>query len=367
MLHMPVSEEDRELLEKLKKMADSIEPPASLSPEQIKNRLPDRKTISFSRRIAPYAAAAACLAVVLTGTSLFLKNQGTASDSIQMETAVQSTSAADEAPSEAAVAEDTAVPEEENALLKENVILYSADAQEDVSSKNSADSYEAVYEAMADSFTDNAVQDKRGLSVTAAMATPAATVDGTEYLLSDGRQLQATLTDGTAQTIELELSEGWSIQYLLEADGRLGVTGEISEENKTFAVFYDVTEPLEPIETASIVQSGTLEGVSVSSDGTVLLLSEWTPADPGDGSDPSAFIPAVDSGAGEELLLPEEILLGEGGGYLVATVTEPASGTIVDKIACCGISQEDSFTEDGFLWNGNLFRWENGSFIQTDF
>lgn len=366
MLHIPASEEDRELLEKLKKMADSIEPPASLSPEQIKNRLPDRKSISFSRRIAPYAAAAACLAVVLTGTSLFLKNQETSSDSILMENATQSASAAADATSEAAVAEADMAPEENNALEKENTVLYSADVAEE-SPKQPADSYEAIYEAVAGSAADNAVQDKRGLNVTAAMATPSATVDGTEYLLSGSQQLQAASTDGTAQTIELELSEGWIIRYLTEADGYLGVVGEIPEENKTFAVFYDVTEPMEPVQTASITQNGTMAGVWASPDGAVMLLSKWTPADPGDGSDPSAFIPTVDSGSGEELLLPEEILLGEGSGYLVATAIEPGTGTVVGRIACCGVSEKDGFTEDGFLWNGNLFRWENGSFIQTDF
>lgn len=366
MLHMPVSEEDRELLEKLKKMADSIEPPASLSPEQIKNRLPDRKTIPFSRRIAPYAAAAACLAVVLTGTSLFLKNQETASDSLRMEKATQTASATDDASSEAAIAEADTPPEGNNALGKENTILYSADAQEDMVAEKSASSYEAIYEVITEAYTDNAVQDKRNLSVTAAMATPSATVDGTEYLLSGSQQLRAASADGTAQTIELELPEGWIIQYLTEAEGYLGVIGEIPEENQTFAVCYDVTEPMEPVQTTSVVQNGIMEGVSVSSDGTMLLLSEWTPSDPGDGSDPAAFIPAVDSGAGEELLLPEEILLGEGSGYLVATVTEPASGTIVGKIACYGVSEKDGFTTDGFQWDGSLFRWENGSFVQTD-
>ena len=366
MLHMPVSEEDRELLEKLKKMADSIEPPASLSPEQIKNRLPDRKIIPFSRRIAPYAAAAACLAVVLTGTTLFLKNQETASDGITMETVTQSASAADDASSEAAAAEADMAPEENNAIGKENTVLYSAEAQEDVSAEQSADSYETVYEAIISSAADSAVQDKRGLNVTAAMSAPSATVGGTEYRLSGAQQLQVVTEDGTAQTIEPALPEGGIIRYLTEAGGRLGVTGEVLEEERTFAVCYDVSEPLEPVETVSIVQSGTLEGVWVSSDGTLLLLSRWTPSDPGDGSDPSAFIPAVDTGSGAELLLPEEILMGKGSGYLVATAIDPGTGTVVGRIACCGVSGEDGFTGDGFQWNGSLFRWENGSFVKTD-
>ena len=367
MLHMPVSEEDRELLEKLKKMADSIEPPASLSPEQIKNRLPDRKIIPFSRRIAPYAAAAACLAVVLTGTTLFLKNQETASDGITMETVTQSASAADDASSEAAAAEADMAPEENNAIGKENTVLYSAEAQEDAAAEQSADSYETVYEAITGSAADSAVQDKRGMNVTsAAMSAPSAAVDGTEYCLSGVQQLKAVSADGTSQTVELALPEGWSIEYLTEAGGCLGVMGQISGADQTFAVCYDVSEPLEPVETVSIVQSGTLEGVWVSSDGTLLLLSRWTPSDPGDGSDPSAFIPAVDTGSGAELLLPEEILLGKGSGYLVATAIDPGTGTVVGRIACCGVSGEDGFTGDGFQWNGSLFRWENGSFVKTD-
>lgn len=58
----------KEFLGSLRKRADSVTPPPSLSPDAIKKQLPERPKITLTRRLAPFAAAAACLALILTGT-----------------------------------------------------------------------------------------------------------------------------------------------------------------------------------------------------------------------------------------------------------------------------------------------------------
>ena len=66
MLQIPNPDEE-EFLGSLRKRADSVTPPPSLSPDAIKKQLPERPKITLTRRLAPFAAAAACLALILTG------------------------------------------------------------------------------------------------------------------------------------------------------------------------------------------------------------------------------------------------------------------------------------------------------------
>ena len=59
MLQIPNPDEE-EFLGSLRKRADSVTPPPSLSPDAIKKQLPERPKITLTRRLAPFAAAAAC-------------------------------------------------------------------------------------------------------------------------------------------------------------------------------------------------------------------------------------------------------------------------------------------------------------------
>ena len=63
-LQIPNPDEE-EFLGSLRKRADSVTPPPSLSPDAIKKQLPERPKITLTRRLAPFAA---CLALILTGT-----------------------------------------------------------------------------------------------------------------------------------------------------------------------------------------------------------------------------------------------------------------------------------------------------------
>ena len=58
--------------QRIRQMAESLEPPSALSPERIRELLPDRQPagrLTIIRRYTPSLAAAACLLVVLAGTA----------------------------------------------------------------------------------------------------------------------------------------------------------------------------------------------------------------------------------------------------------------------------------------------------------
>ena len=58
--------------QRIRQMAESLEPPSALSPERIRELLPDRQPagrLTIIRRYTPALAAAACLLVVLAGTA----------------------------------------------------------------------------------------------------------------------------------------------------------------------------------------------------------------------------------------------------------------------------------------------------------
>lgn len=58
------------LEQRIRKMAENIQPPASLSAENLLRKLPPRQRISIVRKYTPAMALAACLLIVLSGTAV---------------------------------------------------------------------------------------------------------------------------------------------------------------------------------------------------------------------------------------------------------------------------------------------------------
>ena len=69
--------ENDALEQRIRKMAENIEPPTSLSAENLLRKLPPRQRISIARRYAPAMALAACLLIVLSGTAVMRSFTGT--------------------------------------------------------------------------------------------------------------------------------------------------------------------------------------------------------------------------------------------------------------------------------------------------
>lgn len=367
MLHFPAPEEENDVfLNELRTMADSIEPPPSLAPEQIRDRLPDR--LPLTRRIAPYAAMAACLAVVLAGTRIFQRNQSTELRSGNVSSAPSSSQAA-------AQANDAlgGTPEAYNESTEEagqQECVPKAAPSDAMYAALSAPDYTAVYEAVRDSAAagnfDGAAneQDKASLAHKEAIR-----FQSVEYSLTEDGELLVFQGEAEARTVSLELPGGsWTAQSLLLAgtEERLIVLGEgLSDSGMpcSIAAFYDLSSPGEPVYANSYTQSGGGCRAFLS-EGVLILGSVWSPVSVGDGSDPGQYVPAVCQDGGCTLFYPEEIPLLEGepgAGYLVLTAADVRTGSIQSRLAGYGALSKAGFSEEGFLWNGACISWEDGT------
>lgn len=371
MLHFPAPEEENDaFLNELRAMGDSIEPPSSLAPEQIRNRLPDLNRIPLTRRIAPYAAMAACLAVVLTGVRIFQQNQAswlrsgnTSGAAASSQAAAQANDALETYVDGLSEGAETAEGGQEECVQKTappNTAKYAA----------SAPDYTAVYEAVQDNATaesfDGAAneQDKIFLACEEALR-----FQSVRYSLAEGCELLVFQGDTEAQTVSLELPDGrsWTAQNLLlsESEERLIVLGEgISDSGLScsIAAFYDISVPSDPVYAGSYAQSGS-SCQAVLSGGVLILQSIWIPANVEDGSDPGQYVPAVYQDGGCMLFYPAEIPLLEGGagsGYLVLTAADIRSGSVQSRLAGYGPLSEVSLSEKGVQWNGTCISWEGG-------
>ncbi len=370
MLHFPAPEEENDaFLNELRAMGDSIEPPSSLAPEQIRNRLPDPNRIPLTRRIAPYAAMAACLAVVLTGVRIFQQNQAswlrsgnTSGAAASSQAAAQANDALETYVDGLSEGAETAEGGQEECVQKTappNTAKYAA----------SAPDYTAVYEAVQDNATaesfDGAAneQDKASLAHKEAIR-----FQSVEYSLTEDGELLVFQGEAEARAVSLELPGGsWTAQSLLLAgtEERLIVLGEgLSDSGMpcSIAAFYDISVPSDPVYAGSYAQSGS-NCQAVLSGGVLILQSIWIPANVEDGSDPGQYVPAVYQDGGRMLFYPAEIPLLEGGagsGYLVLTAADIRSGSVQSRLAGYGPLSEVSLSEKGVQWNGACISWEGG-------
>ncbi len=349
LFHTP--EEENEFLQSLRARTDGVEPPDSLSPERIRKMLPQRRPISMTRRIAPYAAMAACLAVVLTGTIFFRNGQLSGSPELYIDNAATSQTATAEASREytAGTAEISSIAN------------FSAQApQED---------YSALYAAIQESCVlekGAAVGGTNFLKGNMRCSDDIFEKDDTIYSLTNDGQLFVSTEGGAEAVITPEFpSDGtWTAQDLFLSGDRLVVFGEgvfASGAPGSAAVIYDLSQPEKPACLTSLAQSGG-ELQSVLANGLLILESAWTPADPGDGSLPERFVPASWQDGWTELFSMDEISLAESGsGYAILTCTDLETGVTLSRLAGYGTTP-DSLTESGASWGSRTVTWEDGTF-----
>lgn len=103
------------LEQRIRKMADSLEPPSSLSPEKLLQKLPDRQPVrqfSVIRKYTPAIAMAACLLVVIAGSAVLRNFAGEPMISTEPDTSVSSKTESDPEPSENLTETESSPPEE---------------------------------------------------------------------------------------------------------------------------------------------------------------------------------------------------------------------------------------------------------------
>ena len=178
MQHIPTPEEENDFLQSLRARTSRVEPPESLSPEHIRENLPQRRAISMTRRIAPYAAMAACLAVILTGTAIFRKGGLSGSPELYTGNAATSQAAVAEAPD--------SVPKE-------------ADPYMGFAAAALPENYSALYAAVEKSRSlEMGSADRTGSMENAKRSAGALKKDETSYSLTQNGQLFLS-TEGGAE------------------------------------------------------------------------------------------------------------------------------------------------------------------------
>lgn len=329
MLQIPNPDEE-EFLGSLRKRADSVTSPPSLSPDAIKKQLPERPKITLTRRLAPFAAAAACLALILTG-AYALKSPGIA-------TREYTNGSASSAATVAIYDERACMP-------------FAAQAAD------YSDIYQMVIEnsSKAASFSN----EKRTVD-------SGATDSDALYTLTESGRVER---DGTVLfTPEFPEGGSWKpVFLLLSANGsRLCVLGEGAFDSGTpssAALLYDLSDPAASKLLTSFAQTGSVP-MAAFSDNTLLFAALWQPEDPGDGSDPEAFVPGTFSNGFFSLLLPDQVENLGGSTYLTLTALDP-NGMILDNVSLYGRFDALILTENGAEWDGGSCPFDSSAF-QTE-
>lgn len=329
MLQIPNPDEE-EFLGSLRKRADSVTSPPSLSPDAIKKQLPERPKITLTRRLAPFAAAAACLALILTGTYA-LKSPSIA-------TREHTNGSASSAATLAIYDERACMP-------------FAAQAAD----------YSDIYQMV----TENSSKAASFSNEKRTVASGATDSDALYTLTESGRVER----DGTVLfTPEFPEGGSWKpVFLLLSADGsRLCVLGEGAFDSGTpssAALLYDLSDPAAPKLLTSFAQTGSAP-MAAFSDNTLLFAALWQPEDPGDGSDPEAFVPGTFSNGFFFLLLPDQVENLGGSTYLTLTALDP-NGMILDNVSLYGHFDALILTENGAEWNGGSCPFDSSAF-QTE-
>lgn len=329
MLQIPNPDEE-EFLGSLRKRADSVTSPPSLSPDAIKKQLPERPKITLTRRLAPFAAAAACLALILTGTYA-LKSPGIA-------TREYTNGSASSAATLAIYDERACMP-------------FAAQAAD----------YSDIYQMV----TENSSKAASFSNEKRTVASGATDSDALYTLTESGRVER----DGTVLfTPEFPEGDSWKpVSLLLSADGsRLCVLGEGAFDSGTpssAALLYDLSDPAAPKLLTSFAQTGSAP-MAAFSDNTLLFAALWQPEDPGDGSDPEAFVPGTFSNGFFSLLLPNQVENLGGSAYLTLTALDP-NGMILDNVSLYGHFDALILTENGAEWDGGSCPFDSSAF-QTE-
>lgn len=329
MLQIPNPDEE-EFLGSLRKRADSVTSPPSLSPDAIKKQLPERPKITLTRRLAPFAAAAACLALILTGTYA-LKSPGIA-------TREHITGSASSAATLAIYDERACMP-------------FAAQAAD----------YSDIYQMVTENSSKAAPFSNEKRTVDSG-----ATDSDALYTLTESGRVER---DGTVLfTPEFPEGGSWKpVFLLLSADGsRLCVLGEGAFDSGTpssAALLYDLSDPAAPKLLTSFAQTGSAP-MAAFSDNTLLFAALWQPEDPGDGSDPEAFVPGTFSNGFFSLLLPDQVENLGGSTYLTLTALDP-NGMILDNVSLYGRFDALILTENGAEWDGGSCPFDSSAF-QTE-
>lgn len=329
MLQIPNPDEE-EFLGSLRKRADSVTSPPSLSPDAIKKQLPERPKITLTRRLAPFAAAAACLALILTGTYA-LKSPGIA-------TREYTTGSASSAATLAIYDERACMP-------------FAAQAAD----------YSDIYQMVTENSSKAAPFSNEKRTVDSG-----ATDSDALYTLTESGRVER---DGTVLfTPGFPEGGSWKpVSLLLSADGsRLCVLGEGAFDSGTpssAALLYDLSDPAAPKLLTSFAQTGSAP-MAAFSDNTLLFAALWQPEDPGDGSDPEAFVPGTFSNGFFSLLLPDQVENLGGSTYLTLTALDP-NGMILDNVSLYGHFDALILTENGAEWDGGSCPFDSSVF-QTE-
>lgn len=330
MLQIPNPDEE-EFLGSLRKRADSVTSPPSLSPDAIKKQLPERPKITLTRRLAPFAAAAACLALILTGTYA-LKNPGIAPR--------------EHTNGSASSAETVAIYDEGSYML------FAAQTAD----------YSDIYQMVTENSSKAASSSNKKHTVASSGATDS---DALYTLTESGRVEQ----DGTVLfTPEFPEGGSWKpVSLLLSADGsRLCVLSEGAFDSGTpssAALLYDLSDPAAPKLLTAFAQTGSAP-MAAFSDNTLLFAALWQPEDPGDGSDPETFVPGTFSDGFFSLLLPDQVEDLGGSTYLTLTALDP-NGMILDNVSLYGNFDALILTENGAEWDGGSCPFDRSAF-QTE-
>lgn len=329
MLQIPNPDEE-EFLGSLRKRADSVTSPPSLSPDAIKKQLPERPKITLTRRLAPFAAAAACLALILTGTYA-LKSPGIA-------TREYTTGSASSAATLAIYDERACMP-------------FAAQAAD----------YSDIYQMVTENSSKAASFSNEKRTVDSG-----ATDSDALYTLTESGRVER---DGTVLfTPGFPEGGSWKpVSLLLSADGsRLCVLGEGAFDSGTpssAALLYGLSDPAAPKLLTSFAQTGSAP-MAAFSDNTLLFAALWQPEDPGDGSDPEAFVPGTFSDGFFSLLLPNQVENLGGSAYLTLTALDP-NGMILDNVSLYGNFDALILTENGAEWDGGSCPFDRSAF-QTE-
>lgn len=329
MLQIPNPDEE-EFLGSLRKRADSVTSPPSLSPDAIKKQLPERPKITLTRRLAPFAAAAACLALILTGTYA-LKSPSIA-------TREHTNGSASSAATLAIYDERACMP-------------FAAQAAD----------YSDIYQMVTENSSKAASFSNEKRTVDSG-----ATDSDALYTLTESGRVER---DGTVLfTPEFPEGGSWKpVFLLLSADGsRLCVLGEGAFDSGTpssAALLYDLSDPAAPKLLTSFAQTGSAP-MAAFSDNTLLFAALWQPEDPGDGSDPEAFVPGTFSNGFFSLLLPNQVENLGGSTYLTLTALDP-NGMILDNVSLYGHFDALILTENGAEWDGGSCPFDSSAF-QTE-
>ncbi len=208
-------------------------------------------------------------------------------------------------------------------------------------------------------------------------------VDEADVVKTDGRYLYTLrdngravvvvdTKDGLKEAAEVKLEDTYSIREFYVNSGKLVLTGEIYREEKTkggwymssantFAVTYDVSDPVKPKKLGEVTQSGYYTS-SRMSEGHLYLFSQYT-VDTASGIEPRAvedYIPLIN-----ESVLPEKDI------YMPATKTAYMYAVIGSVDMEKPDEEKDSkaiFTDGGNLYvsNQNIYWYEDRSWYTGD-